>query len=131
MIHEFQELAAATDAIRDLIQQADGDCLVEVMMTHSGQCLHRPQSVSIEALKPILNNWLRDFPRSLVRYTVDSRHVLSASIWCHCTKPERRRCPIGKTCPGAPNSPKATIIVTSIKGEETLLGSWKSPKSQS
>lgn len=127
MIYEYNEIMAATDAVQELIQKTNGDCAVEVMMTHGNTCLHRAQSIGVDELKQVLDNWLQAFPRSLIRYSIEQNQVQSASIWCHCTQSERRGCPIGKTCPGAPNSPKATIILTSTAENDVLFGSCVMP----
>jgi hypothetical protein len=123
MIYEFQERSAATDAVREIVQKVDADCEVEVMMTNGPKCLHPPQTVPSGGLKPLLDAWLQNYPRSLVRYTVERNHFISATIWCHCNNSERGRCPIGKTCPGAPKSPKATIILSSVAGKNVFIGS--------
>jgi len=127
MIYEFQELSAVTNAVREIIQKVDADSKVEVMMTNGSHCLHPPQTVPVGDLKPLLDYWLQGYSRSLVRYTIEHDHFVSVTIWCHCTQSERRRCPIGKTCPGAPESPKVTIVLTSVAGENVLIGSQLLP----
>jgi hypothetical protein len=127
MVYEFHD---AKEAVKTLCDSFEKDCpgdLVEVVETYHHRSMATPRKVRVEALRPVLNDMCKNFPRAFIRYDAEDVNGEIGLIWCHCTDKERANCGQVGHCEGAPESPRVTIILEEHAGRPVLVGSHRPP----